>query len=317
MKIVFLFSGQGSHYRGMGQSLFEHNTVFRNSLMQSECIVQKLLSRSLIDELYSGRQEVFDDLLMTHPAIVAVEIAMFQVLQDIGIQADYVSGNSLGEFAAGAVNGVWSVETALESAIEQAKSFTREAIPGGMIAILHHDRKKLESLYDEFGLFLAADNFEGHFTLSGPLQELSSFQTELKKRAIDFIRLPVQYPFHSPLTKGCGMEFIYYMENLQLSRPRPGFVSGLMGEEISSLSATYFWEVVSNYTNFPEVVKLLEKKGPCLYIDLGPSGTSATFVKYNLSKTSASHTFQIMTPFRMELQKLKDLELLMEKVSRS
>jgi bacillaene synthase trans-acting acyltransferase len=42
-KIVFLFSGQGSQYRGMGQKLFEESPVFAASMMESEAIIQRHL----------------------------------------------------------------------------------------------------------------------------------------------------------------------------------------------------------------------------------------------------------------------------------
>ena len=50
-KIVFLFSGQGSQYIGMGKSLFENHTVFRNSIKKSAEIIQEQLNISLIDVL--------------------------------------------------------------------------------------------------------------------------------------------------------------------------------------------------------------------------------------------------------------------------
>jgi len=114
----------------MGQKLFEQNAVFRNSLEQSDSIVQKHLSRSLINELYNINQPIFDDLLITHPAIVAVEIAMYKVLQSMSVKPDYVVGNSLGEFAAAVVSGIWSAETAIEAAIEQAKAIVHNNITG-------------------------------------------------------------------------------------------------------------------------------------------------------------------------------------------
>src|SRR5690242_15974263 len=123
--MVFLFSGQGSQYRGMGSSLFKNNAVFRRSIEQSDAIVQQLLGRSLINELYFISNPVFDDLLITHPAIVAVEIAMWQVMNDMGLQPAYVTGNSLGEFAAAVASGVWSAEHAVEASVEQAKSVVR------------------------------------------------------------------------------------------------------------------------------------------------------------------------------------------------
>ena len=312
LKIVFLFSGQGSQYRGMGRKLFEQNAVFRNALEQTDSIVQKHLSRSLINELYNINQPIFDDLLITHPAIVAVEIAMYKVLQSMSVKPDYVVGNSLGEFAAAVVSGIWSAETAIEAAIEQARAIVHNNITGGMLAVIHQKTKDVEDIYLKHNLFLAADNFDGHFTVSGTVQDLDAFQAELNKLNIQFLRLPVAVPFHSPLMEGGRNGFIYYMNNVSfLSETKSGFISGIKYEALNELPEDYFWNVVSKYTNFSKLVNYIEIKGPCLYIDLGPSGTSATFVKYNLTTTSSSQTFQIMTPFKREEQQLELLKKLM------
>lgn len=307
-KIVFLFSGQGSQYLRMGQKLFENNTVFRTSLEQSEKIVQQQLSRSLIDELYFSEQKGFDDVLITHPAIVAVEIAMYLVLRDIGIKADYVSGSSLGEFTAGVVSGIWDEETAIEAAISQAKSMLRNDIQGGMLAVFDQNNSNLKQDYLTHNLFLAGDNFKGHFTLSGEVANLDAFQLELSKRKIQFLRLSVGVPFHSPIISDGLTDFSYYMSMVTLAKPKPGFISGVKNKELDKVTNNYFSDAASGYTNYPKVVEYLESKAPCLYIDLGPSGTNATFVKYNLDPSSKSEVFQIMTPYKRELEQLEKLK---------
>ena len=105
----------------MGKTLYDSNPSFSKSLNQSDAFVKQHLGRSIIEELYHNTHESFDDLLITHPAIVAIELAMLEVMKDLGIIADYVSGNSLGEFAAGVAAGIWTTEMALEAAVEQAK----------------------------------------------------------------------------------------------------------------------------------------------------------------------------------------------------
>jgi len=312
LPIVFLFSGQGSQYRGMGQALFEQEPVFRDSMEKADSIVQRQLSRSLIHELYTEKQPVFDDLLVTHPAIVAIEIALLRVLEAMGIRADHVSGNSLGEFAAAVAAGIWTEQSAIEAAIEQAKSITRNDVGGGMLAVLHQNSDAMKQLYNSHGLFLAADNFDGHFTLSGAARDLDRFQSDLDLRGIQFQRLEVAYPFHSPLIEGAAAEFSYHTSGMpDFASPQSGFVSGMSGEELAFLPRDYFWQVAGRYTNFQKLVRYLEAKGPCLYIDLGPSGTSANFVRYNLDPSSASQTFSIITRFKKEKQQLEALAKLL------
>ncbi|WP_340201880.1 acyltransferase domain-containing protein [Ascidiimonas sp. W6] len=308
-KIIFLFSGQGSQYRGMGQSLYEKNLVFRASLEKSDLIVRQLLNRSLIYELYESKDKDFDELLITHPAIVAVEIAMFEVLQSMNINPDYVCGNSLGEFAAAFASNVWDLETAIRFSIEQAKTIVNTGLEGGMLAVIDNEKKLDKQRYLDYDLFLASDNFEGHYTLSGSVKNLDSFQIDSTKKGVNFVRLPVKIPFHSSLLFN-ELSHVKYptINNLGLRNPTSGFVSGMKCKELNILPTNYFEQVISLYMNYTKTINYLEEKGACFYIDLGPSGTSATFTKYNLDTKSNSKTFQIMTPFKREVQQLNELK---------
>jgi bacillaene synthase trans-acting acyltransferase len=297
----------------MGQTLFDSNALFRNSIEQSDEIVRRHLNRSLVDELYGTNQAAFDDLLITHPAIVALEIAMYTMMQGMSVTPDYVAGNSLGEFAAGVAGGVWSADTAIEAAIEQAKSIVSSDAEGGMIAVMHRKTPYIEQLYHKYPLFLASDNFTGHFTLAGSVRDLHAFQLELDELGVDYLRLPVNHPFHSPLIEKGRNGFAYYTAGTpSLSDPTPGFVSGIRCEELAALPENYFWEVVSEYSDLSKMVKYTESKGTCLYLDLGPSGAIATFVKYNLGPASSSTVFPIMTPFKREPQQLEKLREILD-----
>ena len=309
LKTVFLFSGQGSQYRGMGKVLYENNAVFKASMDASEALIVRQTGQSMLAELYEAGNGEFDDLLVTHPAIVAIELAMLDLLTHKGITPDFIAGNSLGEFAAGVAGGVWEAQHAIEAAITQAKSIEQAGVEGGMLAVINQEGIAIGETYKTHGLYLASNNFKGHFTVSGPKQGLDAYQKELDQLGVQFFRLPVHIPFHTPLINHCFQGFDLFMATSSpLKLPKPGFVSSISSTALSVLPENYFMEAVSGYSNYPNLVQYLEQRGPCLYIDLGPSGTSATFVKYNLAASSASETLQIMTNFRRELVQLDRLD---------
>lgn len=307
-KLVFLFSGQGSQYRGMAEKLYKTNAVFANNLEMSDQYLKEVLGKSLLEELYHNKDATFNDLLITHPAIVAIELALFSVLKAKGIQPDYVVGNSLGEFSAAVVSGIWSEKQAVESAFKQAQIIVQNNKKGGMLAIFNITPYLIEQLMAQYDLYVASNNFPGHYTLTGAIDNLDALEMELKKSLeISFKRLPVDYPFHCELIKG-KIEYLRHMSEMEpLNQPTKGFISGLYAKELSELSLDYFWNVVSQQSNFINTVTTLEKKKPCLYVDLGPSGTSTTFVKYNLGEDSDSMVHPIMTPFRQEDKQLQKL----------
>src|SRR5258708_32067910 len=98
MKIVFLFSGQGSQYYHMGSKLFDTDATFRKKLYELDEIVRSIQGRSLVDELYGKKYKMFDPFLsleLTHPAIFMAGYALAKVLEEQGILPDYLLGASL------------------------------------------------------------------------------------------------------------------------------------------------------------------------------------------------------------------------------
>jgi len=70
----------------------------------------------------------------------------------------------------------------------------------------------------------------------------------------------------------------------------------------------YFWEVIRKPILFQQTVQALENRQVYVYLDLGPSGTLANFVKYNMTKQSQSKSFPILTPFGQSLPNLRKVK---------
>src|SRR4051812_6933015 len=100
---VFMFSGQGSQHYHMARELFAQEAVFRARLLELDEIVRKLSGLSVVEHIYDDRHragDAFEELLLTHPAVVMVELALAHTLVTSGIEPDATVGVSLGSYAA-------------------------------------------------------------------------------------------------------------------------------------------------------------------------------------------------------------------------
>lgn len=296
---VFMFSGQGSQYPGMGRSLFDKNPVFRASMLQLDAIARELSGQSIVDALYStdsGALARFERTLLTHPAIFMVEHATAQALQHAGVVPDIALGASLGSFAAASLAGVISVEDALSAIIGQARALEARCRPGGMIAILADP-----ALYDE--PFLAARseiagvNFSSHFVVAAPWDKCAVIEAELHARSISSQRLPVAFAFHSRWIDEARSSFESFTESLALKPARLPLMCCSRAQLLLELSPSYFWEVARHPIRFQEAVAKLECAGTYKYIDVGPAGTLATFLKYTLPSSSGSTAHAVLTRY--------------------
>src|SRR5215475_7140011 len=306
---VFMFSGQGAQYFQMGRALYEGNDTFREWMIELDDIARGASGRSVIEALYSdarGRGDQFDRTLLTHPAIFMVEYSLAQSLMRAGVWPDIVLGVSLGSFAAAAVAGFIGVEDALTAVMRQATALEECCEPGGMIAVLADPALFAEDFLSGRGE-LAAVNFSSHFVVSARRAELETIEAALRKRNIGYQRLPVSVPFHSQWIDDAKAPFESFMRSIRRKRGRLPLACCDQAATLSELSDDYFWNVVRRPIRFRETIARLERQGASRYIDVGPAGTLATFLKYGLSAQAESTAHAILTPYGFDRKNLAAL----------
>lgn len=301
-----MFSGQGSQYFQMGGALFEHEPVFRRRMLQLDEIVKDLCGHSVIATLYlegHGKAEPFEHTALTHPAIFMVELSLAELLIQKGVVPDIVLGCSLGSFAAATVAGFLDAERSLTSVIRQATVLDAHCEAGGMFALIADPAIYQEEFLKEHS-DLAAVNFASHFVVSARQAELAGIEAHLKRRTLTYQRLPVRIAFHSRWMDPARGPFESAMRSIVPSAGVLPLVCSERAALLSELPDNYFWGVVRNPMRFAEAISTLELRGACRYIDVGPAGTLATFLKYILPANSRSTVRPVLNPLGHEQKNL-------------
>ena len=110
MSLAFVFPGQGSQAVGMGRDLADAFPVARLTFEE----IDDALSQRLSKLMFEGPAEDLNLTENTQPALMAVSLAVFRVLTDLGMKplplvAQFVAGHSLGEYSALAAAGAFTV----------------------------------------------------------------------------------------------------------------------------------------------------------------------------------------------------------------
>lgn len=303
---VFMFSGQGSQYFHMGRALYDGNDTFRASMTQLDEVARRAAGVSVIESLYSGahgKGDPFDRTLLTHPAIFMVEYSLAQSLIQAGVVPTMVLGVSVGSFAAAAVAGLLSVEDALTAVIQQAMALEECCEPGGMTAVLGDPALFAEDFLSSRSE-LAGVNFSTHFVVSARQRDLAGIEAALKQRGVSYQRLPVAIAFHSRWMDRAKAPFASFMQSIPGRQGALPLACCDQTAILSTLGEGFFWDVVRHPIRFRETIARLEQDGPGRYVDVGPAGTLATFLKYGTPLATASTVHSILTPFGVDLRNL-------------
>jgi bacillaene synthase trans-acting acyltransferase len=292
----------------MGRELFEQHAVFRRWMLRLDGVARELLGGSVVERVYDPSRkkgDTFDATRWTHPAIFMVEYAMARTLLESGVTPDHVLGTSLGELVAAAVADVWTPEDALVAVIRQAQVLESSCPPGGMIAVLADARLYEEEQALHRNSELASVNFDSHFVVAGGREPLKAVEEALQRRKVGYQALNVSRGFHSSWIDGAREPYVAFHRQLTLRPPQTPFASALVGGPVTELQIDHFWQVVRRPIEFKKALRALDPGPPAVFVDVGPSGTLATFVKNNLPSLSAHHrTLSIMTPFGIEMKNL-------------
>jgi [acyl-carrier-protein] S-malonyltransferase len=295
MTVAFVFPGQGSQAVGMGKALAETFASARHVFEE----VDTALGEKLSETMWNGPAEALTLTENAQPALMAVSLAALRVLEaeagvDLGRDAAFVAGHSLGEYSALAAAQSLTIADAARLLRIRGRAM-QKAVPvgvGAMAALVGVKLDQAKAIAAEaagVGVCAAAnDNGGDQVVLSG---EKSAVERAVENAKAQGVRrammLPVSAPFHCSLMGPAADAMAEALASVAVKAPSVPLVANVLAQPISDPAVIIrsLVQQVTGTVRWRESVLFMEQAGVNVFHEVG-AGKVLTGLIRRIAETS-------------------------------
>jgi acyl transferase domain-containing protein len=293
---VFVFSGQGSQWWGMGRELLREEKVFREQFEECDRLFREFGNWSLMEELSSGEKSSrLRQTEIVQTAVFSLQIALAALWQSWGVKPSAVVGHSVGEVAAAHTAGILTLREAARVTFHRGRSMKSAPETGRMLAA-GLDSAQAEEFAARFPgeVAIAAFNGPNSVTFSGEAAALEEVSRILETRGIFNRFLQVNYAFHSHHMDVAKDELLLALGKLETAPAQLKMLSTVTGMLVDGpdLTSDYWWRNIRQPVRFGAAIAALSGQGHNLFLELSAHPALTATISETLARHSvAGKTF--------------------------
>lgn len=287
-EIIFAFTGQGSHYLGMGKTLYTNIALFRNDIRRYDQIALCQGFPSILPIMMHDQEEAtaFPPAAF-QLAITCLQMALVRMWRTWGVQPQAVIGHSLGHYAALNAAGVLSEADVIFLVGLRAQKLDARCPPKThcMLAV-ELSRSSIDPFLANTDIEIACMNGPGQVVVGGFRNHIESLYRVLSSKGIESTILQTDYAYHTSQMDCVLQELIQDTQGVTLRRPSIPIICSLNGTVISDqgcFGPSYFADHLRNPVKFFEALRSAKDTSlvtpSTTFIEIGPNPILCRMIK--------------------------------------
>lgn len=292
--ISWVFPGQGSQKKGMGDVLFDE---FPDITQQADIILGYSIKTLCLDD----PQQQLNQTLYTQPALYVVNaLHYFKKLAQNEKQPDFVAGHSLGEYNALLAAGAFDFATGLRL-VQRRAQLMSEAKEGGMAALINLSLDELNALLRDQQIDkidIANYNSPQQIVISGPKADLQQIAVFCEAReGVRCAILPVSAAFHSRYMRPAQQAFANDVQGMTWQPLKIPVIANVTAQPYSiDTVSTLLAEQITSEVNWVDSIRYLLNQGVSEFIEVGPGNVLTKLVNKIREATPTTTSASSSTP---------------------
>ncbi|WP_081001970.1 phthiocerol type I polyketide synthase PpsB [Mycobacterium tuberculosis] len=220
---VFVYSGRGSQWAGMGRQLLADEPAFAAAVAELEPVFVEQAGFSLRDVIATGKELVGIEQIQL--GLIGMQLTLTELWRSYGVQPDLVIGHSMGEVAAAVVAGALTPAEGLRVTATRSRLMAPLSGQGGM-ALLELDAPTTEALIADFPqVTLGIYNSPRQTVIAGPTEQIDELITRVRARDRFASRVNIEVAPHNPAMDALQPAMRSELADLTPRTPTIGIIS--------------------------------------------------------------------------------------------
>lgn len=280
---AFVFPGQGSQRRGMGQGLFDEVREYR----EVERDVDAILGYSMRKLCLEDPENRLKETQYTQPSLYVVNALHYYKALAEGSRPKFLAGHSLGEYSALLAAGVFDFLTGLQLVKKRGELMAR-AKNGGMAAVIGLSVENIKSILREqhlTGIDVANYNAPTQTVISGVVEEIDRAKPFFEAAGcLMYMAVPVSAAFHSRYMVEAADAFADFLAPMSFAAPKVPVIANATALPYPTVTASdavksLLVQQISASVQWVQCVRYILNQGVHEFKEIGPGNVLTGLVQ--------------------------------------